>query len=139
MGRRRGADVPWWRSVRVLVAGVGILSLVAAGALTAANSVPATRVDDQTITDLPPTTSLPAECVGMTFDVTGSGSGVIVGSAGKDWIIGSDQVDTISGLAGADCIEGKGADDVIDGGLGNDVCLGGGGTDVFLGCETQVQ
>lgn len=137
--RRRRSSQPRGRSLRVILAVVGALSLVTAGAYTAANSVPPTNVDDQTLDVRPTPLAPPSECDGMTFAVTGSGSGVIAGSLGNDWIIGSDQTDTISGLDGADCIEGKGADDVIDGGLGNDVCLGGPGVDVFVGCETQVQ
>lgn len=137
--RRRRSSQPRWRSLRVIVGTVGALSLVTAGAYTAANSVPPTNVDDQTLDVLPTPRTPPSECDGMTFDVTGTGTGVIAGSLGNDWIIGSDQADTISGLDGNDCIEGKAGGDIIDGGPGEDVCIGGDGTDTFLACETQIQ
>lgn len=138
-GPRRKAGLTPWTGARVALILVTATILVIGVAFTATNVVPPTNVGDVRVTDLPTTDSLPAECEGMTFDVTGSGSGVIAGSLGNDWITGSDQADTISGLSGADCLEGKGGNDVLEGGFGTDVCIGGGGTDTFVSCETQVQ
>ena len=149
MKRRRPRRRSGWSALstaaRVALVAFATLVLVVGAAFTAANIVPPTNVDDQTLPDRPVVPSPPSECSGITTTNTISGSGVIVGTDGNDWIIGSDAIDTIDGLGGNDCIEGKGGDDIIDGGVnldltpGSDVCLGGAGTDTFASCETEIQ
>lgn len=137
--RRQGGWSALSTLARVLLAAFAILVLAVGAAFTAANLVPATNVDDQTLPDRPVVPTFPSQCSGITTTNTVSGTGVLAGTAENDWLIGSDAVDTMSGLTGDDCIEGKGEADVIEGGLGNDVCIGGGGNDTFVGCETEIQ
>ena len=139
--RRRGpTDHFTWRGATRLTLLIFTLLVVGVGsAYTAANFVPATNVNDQSLPDRPATPTPPSECGGIATTNTVSGTVTVVGTDQNDWLIGSDVVDTLSGFGGDDCIEGKDGADVLEGGAGNDVCIGGPGIDVFFGCETELQ
>jgi Ca2+-binding RTX toxin-like protein len=127
-------------SVRLFVGGVVVLVVATlASAITAANTVPASRVGNPTqaisLDDLKP-----SQCSAVTGMGLITGSGVITGTVGNDLILGSPGIDAIDGKNGNDCLVGGGSGDSLDGGAGTgDVCLGGPGTDSFARCETQVQ
>lgn len=137
--RRRSGWSAFSGAARIGLVVLSVLILVVGAAFTAANILPATNVDDQTLPDRPVVPTPPSECSGITTTNTVSGTGVVAGTDQNDWLIGSEAIDTLSGFGGDDCIEGRDGADVIEGGLGNDVCIGGPGIDTFVGCETQIQ
>jgi Ca2+-binding RTX toxin-like protein len=120
-------------------------------ALSAGNTVPATRLSDQgfatTISDL-----APPECAGLDLTnivvVTGW---LTSGTDAGDLILGRNTGDVIFGGLGEDCIVSGGGNDSLYGSEGtNDVCIGGPGNDTFPntfliifpvvnGCETKIQ
>ncbi len=112
------------------------------GAVAAANTVPPSRLTDQsrpiTANDLKP-----PECAALNLTnviVCPAGGGACSGSKARNLILGSPNVDRISGRGGNDCILGGGGDDTLDGGGGRgDVCIGGPGIDSFFKCETAIQ
>ena len=119
----------------------GLIALIIMSAMTAVaatNTVPVTRVTDETmpvgINDLKP-----SACAGLFLSNLVTGSGTLTGTTGNDLILGSSNIDTIDGLGGTDCILGGGGDDILTGGDGTDVCIGGPGTDTFTTCETQTE
>lgn len=133
--RRRRARPP---TVAVLLFGVVLIGGVLG--VSAANSVPATKADNDSraiaTDDLKPT----PDCSAITVTNKVNGSGTFSGTNSADLITGSAGVDTISGLNGNDCILGGGGNDSLNGGGGTDVCIGGPGTDTFnASCETQTQ
>jgi Ca2+-binding RTX toxin-like protein len=132
--RRRRAHRP---TVVVLLFGVVLIGGVLG--VSAANSVPATKADNDSraiaTDDLKPT----PDCSGITVSNKINGSGVFSGTNSADLITGSAGIDTITGLNGNDCILGGGSADSLNGGGGTDVCIGGPGTDTFTACETQIQ
>lgn len=122
------------------LAAVGSLALLVAvvgTAMTAANSVPLSRVVDNTRT-IGANDLKPSNCNGITLTSLVVGSGTVTGTGAAELILGGANADLMSGLGGNDCILGGGGVDTIDGGLGTDVCLGGPATDVIT-CETAVQ
>lgn len=121
-----------------VLAPVAFLVVGSLTALTASNSVPASRagVDVRTIG---PNDLKPANCAALTLNALVTGSGTVSGTNAAELILASSGIDIVSGGNGRDCILGGAGGDTIDGGAGNDVCLGGPDTDVFLNCETQVQ
>lgn len=119
----------------------GLIALILFSAVTAVaatNTIPPTRVIDQTllvgINDLKP-----SACAGWYLSNLVLGTGTLTGSTGNDLILASSAADTIDGLGGDDCILGGGGDDLITGGDGNDVCLGGPDADTFTTCEGEIQ
>jgi len=123
----------------------GLIALILAstiGAVAAANTVPPSRLTDQsrpiTANDLKP-----PECAALnltTLVVCPAGGGPCNGSGARNLILGSPNVDDISGGGGNDCLLGGGGDDILDGGGGKgDVCIGGPGNDAFFRCETAIQ
>jgi len=114
------------------LAGIFLIALIAvnaASAFAAANSVPSTRLDDDT---LPITANnlKPSECAGINL------TNIIVngnGTAGNDLILGTAGGNTINGEGGADCIVGGDGNDRLSGSGGADVILGGGGNDRLNG------
>jgi Ca2+-binding RTX toxin-like protein len=134
--------IPRRRRARPPVVGVLLLGAVLVGGVlgvSAANSVPATKANDQSraiaTDDLKPT----PDCSGITVTTKVNGSGIFNGTVGADLITGGSGIDTISGQNGNDCILGGGGADALTGGMGTDVCIGGPGTDTFASCETQIQ
>ncbi len=134
-----------------------LVSILSAAA--AANFVPGTRADDQTLTGPSANMLKPQECtMDLSNIVNCSASGTCTGTKSNDLIFDTSAGHTIRGGAGDDCIlggggndtiNGQGGDDVIFGGDGNDSLAGGAGTDVCFGgagndtfnnnCETQIQ
>jgi Ca2+-binding RTX toxin-like protein len=124
----------WWPLVVIV-----FVLAVASTAQTSANTVPGTKIVNDTRTiganDLKPT-----ECASITVTAKLTGSGTITGGAAAELITGSAGVDTISGSGGNDCLLGGAGNDSLNGGAGIDVCVGGPGTDTFnASCETQIQ
>jgi hypothetical protein len=125
--------------LRFLIFGlVALIVITSMTAVAATNTVPATRVDSQSLS-YNINHLKPSACAGITVTTLITGSGTITGTEGNDLIFGSPGADDINGLGGNDCILGGGGDDIIDGGDGNDVCIGGSGTDTFTDCEGEVQ
>ncbi len=98
-------------------AGIFLIALIAvnvASAFAAANSVPATRLDDDTF-PISANDLKPAECSSLNLTnivvIAGNGSG----TAANDLILGSSGSDTLRGSDGDDCIVGGGGDDSLDG------------------------
>ena len=118
----------------VRYAGLFLIALIAvstASAFAAANSVPATRLDDDTLS-VSANAIKPAECAGLNLTnivVTTNGSG----TAGNDLILGSAGNDSIRGDDGDDCIVGGGGDDTLQAQKGNDIVLGQDGNDSLRG------
>jgi Ca2+-binding RTX toxin-like protein len=139
----RGMKIPRRRRARPPVVTVLLFGAVLIGGIlgvSAANSVPATKANDQSraiaTDDLKPT----PDCFGITVTTKVNGSGIVNGTMGADLITGGSGIDTISGQNGNDCILGGGGADALNGGNGTDVCIGGPGIDTFnANCETQTQ
>lgn len=145
------------RSARVpLVLAVGLIATGVVTAVTAANTVPASRLGSHTAT-IDANALKPPECAGINLTARVTGSGAMVGTAANELILGSTGIDSIGARSGADCVIGGDANDVVqgeggndvlfggpgadtlDGGAGTDVCYGGPDLDTFISCETQVQ
>jgi len=115
-------------------AGIFLIALIAvnfASAFAAANSVPASRLDDDsfpiTANDLKP-----AECAALNLtNIVVAGNG----TAGNDLILGTAGNDTLRGDNGDDCIVGGGGNDRLDGQRGNDILLGQDGNDRLRGSQ----
>ena len=149
----------WRLPIISLIAVIFVLVLLSVlGAFTAANTVPNTRADKDSIG----TTAnqlKPSECDDINLtNIVDIGAGE-TGTSANDLILGTDKDDEeIRGEAGDDCIlggkgnerqksgkdwipgiYGGGGNDVIIGGPGNkDMCDGGTGTDTFYSCETEI-
>jgi Ca2+-binding RTX toxin-like protein len=132
--RRRRARPP---VVTVLVAGAILIGGVLG--VSAANSVPATKANDNSRAITADTLKPTPDCSGITVTTKVNGTGTFSGTNNADLITGSAAIDTITGLNGNDCILGGGAADSLNGGGGTDVCIGGAGVDTFLNCETATQ
>ena len=121
----------------------GSLALILASvvfAVAAANSVPATNLDDQqfaiTVNDLKP-----PECSALNLTAIvecAPGGGTCRGTAANELILGTSWAETIRGQGGTDCIMGGGGNDTLRGGSGADVCIGGPGDDTFINCATAI-
>jgi Ca2+-binding RTX toxin-like protein len=138
----RAMKIPRRRRARPSVVAVLLFGAILIGGVlgvSAANSVPGTKANDQSraiaTDDLKPT----PDCSGITVNTKVNGSGMVNGTSGADLITGGSGIDTISGQNGTDCILGGGGADAINGGNGTDVCIGGPGVDTFTNCETQTQ
>ena len=108
---------------------IGLIAVSAASAFAAANSVPATRLDDDS---LPITANnlKPAECAALNLtNIVVAGNG----TAGNDLILGTAGNDNLRGLGGDDCIVGGDGNDRLRGNRGNDILLGGAGNDRLRG------
>jgi len=124
---------------RWLLVGVfAVIVVTSMTAIAAANTVPPSQVDDQSVS-YNVNHLKPSACSGIVLSNLVTGSGTLTGSAGNDLIIASSGADVIDGAGGNDCILGGGGADTITGGDGNDVCLGGADTDAFTTCESEVQ
>lgn len=125
--------------VRLLI--YSLLTLILASAVTAiaaANTIPSTRVANQS-EYIGINNFKPYACGGDYLTNLVSGSGTLTGTAGNDLILGSSGADVIDGLGGDDCIVGGGGDDSLTGNDGADVCLSGAGSDIFTTCEVETQ
>ncbi|MGD2057327.1 MAG: hypothetical protein PVF85_09745 [Anaerolineales bacterium] len=106
-----------------------LLSVI--GAVATSNTVPFTRLDDDSIpitaNDIKPSECSSLNLSGVVFVTNGSGTN------GNDLILGSTAGDNIRGDDGDDCIVGGGGDDNLQGQRGNDIILGQGGNDSLRG------
>jgi len=143
----------WTLIVICFAAGLLVL-LPVVHAFTAANTVPQSRADSNTL-GLGVNDLRPPECAGLILtNLVDVGAGE-TGTAANDLILGTPGDDTvIRGGAGDDCILGGSGDerrwffffqipglfgddgdDVLIGGPGLDVCFGGAGNDQYYQCE----
>lgn len=67
-----------------------------------------------------------------SWDFSGNGGFLFLGTAGDDTFVGANGKDSISGLAGNDMLAGGAGNDTIDGGAGVDSMIGGAGNDFFF-------
>jgi len=112
-----------------------LIMISIATALAAANSVPVTRLSDQS-RGLSASDLAPPECnsirAGLAAVIVCSG-GNCSGSKGNELILGTAGNDVIDGKNGDDCIVGGAGDDMLHGGNDNDVLVGGSGNDTLDG------
>jgi len=142
--------LPRWGFVLFLV----LIFLTAIFAFAATNSVPITRLMDQSfsisVSDLAPSAcdSISAGLTSIVVcedekggkDGKGKKGEKCKGTNGNDLILGTLNENDIDGRKGNDCIlGGAGDDNPIDGGEGTDICIGGPGDDIFNNCETEIQ
>lgn len=120
----------------VLVALIFISTLTA---MAAGNTIPATRIDENTAA-MNANAIKPAACsaLNLTAIVICTG-GTCNGTGSNELILGTPADERIRGRGGADCIVGGDGSDVLVGNVGGDVCIGGPGTDTFNTCETRIQ
>ncbi|MCC7118428.1 MAG: hypothetical protein IT310_07890 [Anaerolineales bacterium] len=124
---------------RLLVITLIALALMSAfSVLAAGNTVPVTRLDDQSFT-LTLDDLAPSACAGLGLTNLVTSSGLVFGTAGNDLILSGGSGDWIFAMGGDDCVVGGGGNDSIFGGVDTDVCIGGLGTDSFNQCETPIQ
>jgi len=124
---------------RWLLFGVfAVIVMTSMMAIAAANTVPPSQVDDQSVS-YNVNHLKPSACSGIAISNLITGSGTLTGTAGNDLIIASSGADVIDGMGGNDCILGGGGADTITGGDSSDVCLGGADADSFTTCESEVQ
>ena len=126
------------RLVRFAAVGASF-GLVLVSALTATNTVSASRAE-RDITSITPDQKKPMpDCNGVT--VTAIVTGGANGGNADELVLGLTTADAnLRGQNGNDCILGGGGDDTLRGDNGIDVCIGGPGTDTFHStCETQIQ
>ena len=115
-----------------------VVAFVLVAAMTASNTVPASRLG-RTTQAITPNAVKPAACSAITVTTLVTGSGTFSGTSAANLVLGSAAVDTVTALGGTDCVLGGGGNDSLNGGAGNDVCIGGPGTDTFTACETAIQ
>ncbi len=108
-----------------------LIAVNAASAFAAANSVPSSRLDDDSF-PITANALKPAECAALNL------TNIVVasnGTAGNDLILGTAGNDNIRGSDGDDCIVGGSGDDRLDGQRGNDILLGQDGNDRLRGSQ----
>ena len=131
------------RSTVVRVLGIFAGLLLAANvlsALTAANTVPPTRLGNLPADAISVTDLRPNQCDAIAVTAIRMGSGTFGATNGADLVLGSEVVDNISAGGGNDCLVAGAGNDSMNGGNGTDVCIGGPGTDTFNNnCETRIQ
>lgn len=101
---------------------IAAVSAVTIDGVTAANSVPTSRLGISSVTRTIQQLA-PPQCSGITLTSLVIGSGTFAGTTDSDLILGSVGVDLINGGGGDDCIIGGGGIDALTGGLGTDICL----------------
>jgi Ca2+-binding RTX toxin-like protein len=99
-------------------------------AFAATNSVPSTRMDDDSF-PIDANAIKPPECSGLNLTNIAFGSG----TSSNDLVLGTAGGDNLSGDDGDDCLVGGGGNDMIDGKKGNDILLGGPGNDDLRGLQ----
>ena len=116
-----------------------LLALIVASvatALAAANTVPVTRLMDQS-SGVFASELVPPECDSIRYVleaiVVCSGGNCSSNGNTNELILGTSGNDVIDGGNGDDCIVGGGGDDYLYGGNGNDVLVGGPGSDFLYG------
>jgi len=111
---------------------LGILIAGTVAAYAATNTVPSTRLDQNTFS-ITANALKPSECAALNLATIVSGSGTLNGTNGNDLILASAGADTLNGSAGADCLVAGSGDDTLDGGASGDVLLGADGNDNLSG------
>lgn len=111
----------------VLVALIFISTLTA---MAAGNTIPATRIDENTVA-MNANAIKPAACSALNL------TAIVICTGGT--CNGTDSNELILGTPANESIRGRGGTDCIVGGDGIDVCIGGPGTDTFNTCEMQIQ
>ena len=118
-------------------AGIFLIALItvnAVSAFAAANSVPSSRLDDDSFS-IAANDLKPPECSSLNLTnivvIAGNGSG----TNANDLILGSPGGDNLRGSDGDDCIVGGGGDDSLDGQKVNDILLGQDGNDSLRGSQ----
>ncbi len=127
-----------------------IAIVVATSAVTAANSVPASKLGED-LRLIGPNDVKPPECAGIslsTIVTNGTNANDLVlggpagenlrGRRGNDCILGGAGNDRLRGNRDNDVLLGQGGNDRLIGGLQSDTCYGGPGADTFASCETQI-
>lgn len=112
-----------------LFGSLALLILSISTAFAATNSIPSTRLDDDSIA-IDANALKPAACNGLNL------TNIVIGGSGtnaNDLILGTAGGDTLRGSDGNDCIVGGNGDDNLDGQKGNDIILGGDGNDDLSG------
>ena len=132
------------RKVQIVVI-ISLLTLILVSAMlatTAANTVPASRLDEYA-TNIDANAIKPPQCSAIvltTILYCTSGAGNCDGTDANELVIGTAADDDIQGGKGDDCILGGGGNDSIKGEQDTDVCIGGPGNDSFHpSCETEIQ
>jgi Ca2+-binding RTX toxin-like protein len=114
---------------------LGGLSILLAGtmaAYAAANTVPATRLGQQSIA-ITANALKPSACASLNLANIVTGSGTINGTNQNDLVLGSGGDDDMTGRGGTDCLMGGSGADTLTGSNGVDILLGGDGDDDLLG------
>ena len=112
-----------------------LIFITAIYAIAAGNTVPETRLTDQS-SAVPASAIAPPECDSIRYSleaVVVCTGGVCNGSNANELIFGTNGNDTINGKNGDDCIVGGDGGDIISGDNGNDVLVGGPGSDTLDG------
>jgi len=124
--------LPWPRLALLLALTILLGGTLAAYA--ASNTVPATRIDDDSIA-ITANDLKPSDCAALNLTNIVAGSGTLNGTNANDLILGSAAADRIRGRQGADCILGGDGNDNLRGDRGGDVLLGGNGDDALWGAQ----
>jgi Ca2+-binding RTX toxin-like protein len=116
-----------------------VFGLVLVSALTATNTVSASRAGRDVTSTTADQKKPKPDCNGIT--VTAIVTGGANGGNADELVLGLATADSnLRGQNGNDCIVGGGGNDTLRGDNGTDVCIGGPGTDTFHAtCETQIQ
>jgi hypothetical protein len=107
-----------------------ILIVSISSAFAATNSVPTTRLDDDSL-PIDANALKPARCSSLNLTNIAYGTG----TSGNDLVLGTAGADNLNGADGDDCLVGGGGDDTLDGKKGNDILLGGDGNDDLRGLQ----
>jgi Ca2+-binding RTX toxin-like protein len=114
-----------------LVITMVLLSVI--GAFAASNTVPSTRLDEDT-KSITANDLKPSDCSSLNL------TNIVVGASGtnaNDLILGTSSGDNFRGDDGDDCIVGGGGDDQLQGQRGNDIILGQDGNDSLRGNQNS--
>jgi Ca2+-binding RTX toxin-like protein len=116
---------------RLALLGFMILLLGGIGsAFAATNSVPSTRMDDDSLS-IDANAIKPPACSGLNLTNIAYGTG----TNANDLVLGTAGNDNLNGDDGDDCLVGGGGNDSLDGKKGNDILLGGPGNDDLRGLQ----
>jgi Ca2+-binding RTX toxin-like protein len=108
---------------------MGLVILGVLNAFAATNTIPAKRLDDDSIS-ISANNLKPPECSSLNLtSIVVAGNG----TTGNDLILGTAGDDTLNGDDGDDCIVGGGGNDTLQGQKGNDIVLGQDGDDNLRG------
>src|SRR5690242_6352420 len=133
----KATKLSFWMSASLVV----LVAISVIFALSAANTVPSTKIGSLTTT-VNANALKPTECASLALtrivilargDVPNNNAELIIGTSAGETINGAGGVDCILGGGGNDDLQGGNGKDVLMGGPGNDTVDGGGGTDDLYG------